>query len=276
MQIKNGEKIYTVTTIAARSELYNLYVCQTGDGRSCLLQIASSTEQNGQIERAAFILRELVKRATEVEEEYKAVRGEDSGPLNYDLGFPEVVDTFVCEEQGGRRINILAFRNIERVSQMVPMSGITQKDRLRVDLKTSAWMMGKLLKLLAFAHSEGISVGRVAGDNILIEPDQHYVLIFDWSLAKVDEPPGAIPDTIQQQEIVSAAKAVIVVLGGNPESETGNFPADDDSAFEEYTQHLLKLARGCERRALRAHERFYKHIDGFWKRKFHPFTTKPL
>lgn len=272
-EIKGGHNVYRVGKKVAETSEYRLYLCmQEEPERQCLLQIAAATDHNGGLDRAAYILGELERRSGELETEYEQVKTKPEDMLNYGLGFPELVDSFICQEQGGRRINILAFRGVEDVSNMVPLSNVTVKDQLRVDLRTSAWIMGKLLKLLVFAHGEKISVGLMTGNNILIEPNQHYVLIFDWSAAQTHS--ETVPAETRSQEISQAAQAVITVLGGD--LETGDFPDDGDEAFSQYTDHLLRLARGGENQATRAHEKFYELIDSLWQRKYHPFTTKPL
>lgn len=273
MDIESDSGLYEIREQVADARQYRLYLClQRQTGRRCLLQIAKTMENNGELDRAAFILKELKRRADELEAEYAGVKADSKDLLNYDLGFPELVDSFICRLQGGRRINILAFRNVEDVSDIVPLINITAKDRLRVELRTSVWIMGKLLKLLVFAHSENISVGLISGGNILIEPVQHYVLIFDWSAAQTHV--NAILADIRCQEITQAAQAVITVLGGDLETDT--FPNDGDENRDQYLSHLLRLARGSESNAERAHAKFYELIDSLWKREFHPFATKPL
>ena len=273
MEISNGPLLYVVGEKVASAKAYRLFLCKQGEsGRQCLLQIASEEEYNGELDRNAYILKELERLAQKLEKEYAEVKKDPKDMLNYHLSFPKLVDSFICPEQGGRRVNILAFRSVEDVSSMVPLIKITAKDKLRVDLRTSAWIMGKLLKLLVFTHSNGISVGSVSGANIIIEPDQHYVLIFNWSLAETY--PEAVPEEIQNQEIAQAAQAVITVLGGD--SETGIFPNDGEEGFDQYTEHVWRLAGGSARSAERAHANFYELIDSLWKREYHKFATKPL
>lgn len=273
MQITNGDNCYGVDGLVAEAESYRLYLCeQVSTKRQCLLQIATEIGHNGSLERNAFFLGELQQRAGALELEYEKVRTRPDSVLNYQLGFPELVDSFVCSEQGGRRVNILAFRNVDDVSKMVPLSGITEKDCLRVDIRTSAWIMGKLLKMLVFAHGEKIVVGQLGGGNILIEPGQHYLLIFDWSNAI--SYPGEIPEAFQRAEISAAAETVTVVLGADP--LTGKCPDDGDSGFADYCYYILGLVNGNERSAKRAHQNFYELIDRLWKRGFHKFTTKQL
>jgi len=275
MDIANGSNIYQVGKAVAEADGYHLYLCvQEETGRQCLLQIAAETANNGDLDRAAYILRELKKSAQEVEDEYAKIKKDPKILLNYKLSFPRLVDSFSCQEQGGRRINILHFRKIKEVGDVVPLSNITLKDQLRVDLRTSVWILGKLLKLFVFTQSEFFSVGLVNGNNILIahKANQRYVLIFDWSKGQMH--PGGVPMETRRQEISQAAQAVIAVLGGD--FQTGYIPDDGEPAFQQYADHLFRLARGSESDATRAHAKFYELVDMFWKREFYPFTTLPL
>lgn len=274
MEIASGDRLYRVGKAVAETGEYRLYLCQEKcTERGLLLQVASEAAYNGKLDRAAFVLKELALKAEEIEADYVRASGDPKKPINYHLGFPEMVDSFVCPEQGGRRINILAFRHVDDVTKMVPIVSITERDHLRVDLKTSAWIMGKVLKMLTFAHSEGVTVGQLGGNNILIELDQHYVVLFDWSLAQTYS--GSIPDEVLRAEIAAAAESVIIVLGGDP--ETGEIPHDGGEDFKPYTEYLLRLGRGEEKDAKTAHQQFYRLITEKlgWK-GFHPFTTRRL
>lgn len=153
---------------------------------------------------------------------------------------------------------------------MVPLIGITERDHLRVDLRTSAWIMGKLLKFRTFTHCQGIAVP-ATGNNILIEPNEHYVLVFSWLDSRTYE--SAVPEVVRQKEISDSAKAVIVVLGGDPES--GLIPNDGDPHLAEYAELLNRFAFGNYSNAEEAHGVFYDLVDKFWT-GFYPFTTHPL
>lgn len=273
MQIVNGSCHYEVGEAVAGAVEYSLYLCQkVGTDRGLLLQITREPAYNGGLDRAAFILNELARKAEEVEADYAKIKKNPKKFINYGLGFPEVVDSFVCPEQGGRRINILAFRFVDDVTQMVPLVNITDKDHVRVDLKTSAWMMGKLLKMLTFTHNEVVTIGQLGGNNILIEPERHYVVLFDWSAAQMHT--GEIPEQMRKTEIAKAAKSVIGVLGGNP--ETGEIPNDGGDDFAPYAEYILHLSRGEEGNAKKAHQLFYELIAKLGWKGFHPFTTRRL
>ena len=271
MLIENGAHRYSVGAQVADSGQYRLYLCeQGGSNRQCLLQIATEVRHNAALQRAAFFLGELQLRSDEVEAEYAKVKEDPDHFLNYNLGFPELVDEFTCQEQGGRRINILAFRGIADISRMVPIKSITTKDKRRVDLRTSTWIMGKCLKLLAFFHDANISVGLTSGNSILIQPDEHYVVFLDWCQARAYD---ALPRDVRAQDIAQTAKAVTTLLGGDLETRT--LPGLSEEQ-QPYGDMLFSLANGDQFSAKSAHQRFYELIDRLWKREFYPFTTLPL
>ena len=273
MILDSGKNRYTIGKQVADADHYRLYLCiQEGTGRQCLLQVAKEIKENARLERGAYILGELKTKSDALEAEYALKVNDPLKMLCYDLGFPEVIESFICKEQGNRRINILAFRNVEEITNMVPLIGITQKDSLRVDLRTSAWIMGKALKLLGFSHDVGISVSYIQS-NILIYPEQHYVLFFDWSGATIHRN-SKVPEKLQRLEVSEAAKAVITALGGN--YQTRMFPDDGDEAFDRYTGFILRLADGRINQAYEAHKQFYTLVDELWKREFYPFTSHPL
>ena len=231
---------------------------------------------NGILDRGSFVLRELAVKAVKLEEDYANHRRYPEERLNYQFGFPEVVDSFVLKEQGGRRINILAFPCLEarspilNVSTLVPLHNILHKDNKRVDLRTSAWIMGKILKLLAFVHDHGVELGGMDLTTILIQPDEHFVILFDWERARTH--PEVVPLDQTRQEIMDAAKTVIILLGGDRATRT--FPEDVSTVegFEPYTQYLLSLAAGSQANALIAHGEFYQLLKRMGWRGFHPFT----
>lgn len=269
IQLVHGPSIYKIGKLVGQTDEYRLYTCkQEGRDSELLLQIAREAQFNGKLDRAAYVLRELSRRASEIEEEYtKKFPGKQ---LNYDLAFPHLVNSFICPEQGRRRVNVLEFFNVEEVGKMVPLINIT-KDRLRVDLRTSAWIMGKLLKLLTFVHSEGICARLVTMNNVLIEPTKHYVLIFDWSQALTGLP-DTIPPGERRRDIAAAALAVIAVLGGSPEA---GIP-ERDEVNSKYIDFILALAKGRTTDAMKAHHDFYEIVDGLWPREYYQFTTKSL
>ncbi len=273
MEIKGKIDSYLVQKQVGYSKRYKLYICISCSSKEeYLLQISTTEEYNEDLDRSAYILKELKRLSDETEAEYAKVKTDPKSVLNYDFGFPRLVESFISQEQGDRRINILAFRAIKSIKKLVPVFNITKDDKMRVDLRTSAWMMGKLLKILLFIHNEGISVGRPEGGNILIVPEEHFILFFDWSLAFI-YPEKDIPKDIKIKEISSSASAIVEVIGGN--LETKSFPQDYDEGGEVYLDFILKLASGGSADAGKSHKEFYELVDSIWEKGFYPFTIKP-
>ncbi|MBI2473263.1 hypothetical protein HYV70_01785 [Candidatus Uhrbacteria bacterium] len=272
MKGNNTEATYYPGKSVAKTPHYELFYCETENGRQCLMQIAKAPEHNGVLDRFAYVLRELKHKADELEEEHEEKKKDPANGipahvfLNYDLGFPQVVDSFISSEQGGCRINILAFREVERVSDMHPLAKYIRVANERCDLRTSIWIMGRTLKLIDLVHMMGFSLQEMKTGNILIQPEEHHVVLFNPGIQMC---PGEVPLEQRRKEIAQATTSVIQLLGGN--ILTREFPQDLKSEIgcKEYTDHLLMLAAGGEYDAHAAYRRFYQLIDRFWERKFH-------
>jgi hypothetical protein len=265
---------YHVGSKVAETNAYRIYLCEDAEtGQQFMLQIATEVEHSGGLDRAAYILRKLRVTA----EEFETIHAEQGGArlLSYERLFPVLVDSFVPDDQGRRRVNILAFSEVDDITQMVPLSNLTTKDHLRVDLRSSAWILGRLLKLLAFAHGEGITVHTLSGGNVLLEPSRHFAVVFDWSSAQT-HPLEKAPRESRKDDVENAAKTVFVALGGNP--LTGDYPylneADDND--RRYIKLITSMVQRREGNAERAHQQLYSLLDEIYGRTFHPFTTLPL
>jgi len=272
MLLQRGLLHYQLGDKVAEAETYRTYICRDeATGKRLLLQIAKETKHSGGLDRAVYVLRELKKTAESFEAEY-AKKG-TGGLLSYERLFPTVVDSFIWEDQGNRRAVILEFSEVDDVMKMVPLTNLNKRDHVRVDLRSSAWIMGRLLKLLEFSHNERITVRTYSGSNVLIVPAQHFALVFDWSSSQTF--PDKIPSKNRANDIADAAKAVFAAIGGD--LETGSYTYLHDTAEEtRYVEFLWSLASGRESDAGRAHTRFYDLVDVLYGRKFHPFTTLPL
>jgi len=264
--VTNGHRQYSFSKddLVAESGTYRLYLCtEVATGRQLLLQVAVSADKNGLLSRAAIALRDLKLAAEEVE-------STNSGaPLHYERLFPDRVDSFIFHEQGGRRINILAFADIEAVTTMVPLSN-TARAQMRIDTMTSAWIMGRLLKLLDFVHHKGMAVRNLKASNLLISPGDHFVVVFDWSSSFQHR--QQVPRDERRADITQAASSVFAAIGGDP--RTGDYPyGGDDKA---YVDLIWRMASRQYDTAEQAHTEFYDLVHALFGRSFHPFTTLPL
>ncbi len=267
--LTHGSTEYQVGKLVAQAETYRLYLCEDGESNQFLLQVAAKAEHNARLERAAFILSELKQTSDFLEAEY--AKTSDRRPLYYHRLFPMLVDGFVFEAQGRRRVNILAFKDVGTITEMVPLSNLREKDGLRIDLETSAWIMGRLLKLLALSHGQKIAVTLLSGNNILINPKRHFAVVFDWSSASIH--PQEIPFESRKNDIATAAQAVFAAIGGDPRTQEYAYTTAENLR---YIQFLGRLANRGEGNAERAHTNFYTLVYNLFGRGFKPFNTLPL
>lgn len=260
--------VYQLLEKVGDTPRFNLYLCLLPSGRSGVLKIAATTEHNEALNNEVLVLRLLRARAEEVE------AGNKGPAYNYDVFFPTVVESFISNTQGDRRVSILGFAEvIENATQLTPLTRLTKVEHVRVDPKTVAWIVGKLLKVLSFAHDQGIANRLVASSNVLIEREQHGVVLFDWTNAQL-YPDGRVPTHVSAEEIAQAASLTFTILGGDPEK--GVIPESEQLTDDRFVQFLHSLVRGHMSNALKAHGEFYELIYGLWPRGFHKFTTYSL
>lgn len=261
--------VYRIMNKIGSTNRTALYQCVMADGRYGVLKIVLDALDNIGLDREAMTLKMLRERALEIEKSNDGER-----PFNLHYFFPELVESFQCASQGGRRINILAFAPlVDNIGNLVPLIAITERDKVRVDPMTSVWILGKLLKTIGFAHDQGIMNNLITGGNVLLETSDHGIIVFDWTSTK-HYPDSVVPAKYRSQEIAQAAQIAIVALGGDP--KTGILPADPRLTNSWYQDFVWRLAKGEFTDANQAHNQFYELVFEFWPRKFHPFTTIPL
>lgn len=252
------------------SEHFTLHAC-TPEGVTAphILKVVAASEGNTLLDREAFLLRTMAEVAEELE-----AKNTGKHPYHYANFFPRLVASFIPVGQDGRRVSIVGFpEKIEELGQLVPVSAITQVDGVRLDPRSAAWIIGKSLKILHFAHTQGISVGLVTANNTLIERALHAVLFFDWTRATLHSD-GRVSKDVIGQEIAQVARVGISALGGDVVTGT-LIPHEQlvDGRFEALLQEMLQ---GRISVTYEAYSRFYDLIWELWPRGFHPFTTIPL
>ena len=263
---------YVIGSVLGENEIYTTYKCTLPDKRICFLKMARSVACNGLLDREAYVLQSLKNEATRIEESY-AEEKPDNPPLNYHICFPKLEETFLAEKQGGLRMNVLSFFELtDSITDLAPMAYISSREEMRVDPKTSAWMLGKTLKFLRFTQSVGISIGKLSGEKILLQRENHLIGIYDWTNAVMTEAP--LDEDSAREEIVGIAQAAILALGGNP--ITGILPESEQLSDSRFATFLKQLADGKECSAKNAHITFYELIESMWGKKYHPYTAYEL
>ena len=269
--IVSGAADYTVIQKVGEFPNFIVYICRLADGTECLFKIASDASKNGLLDREAFTLTCLQTEMNRRDDEYRRKSGGDKG-LGFKHCIPQLVDSFIAKTQSGRRANVISVYGAETILELVPLQQWRTRENKRIDPKSSAWIMGRLLKIFTLTHPGGIAASKVNGESILINPARHHVSIFDWTEAVLHE--GKLPQKIAQKEIAAAAREVILALGGNLESKT--LPDSDQLTDNRYATMLFGFASGLISDPFKAGEEFYGLLDDLWGKSFHPFTIHSL
>ncbi len=267
--LTSGSARYEVQNLVGGTDTYNVYVCNATDGQF-LLKVATETGYNGLLDREAFFLRDIQAEIVRFDAAYKA-RNHTTEGLGFKRCVPHLIDSFIANDQGGRRVNIVSVYGAEKVFELVPLARLREKERVRIDAKTSAWIMGRLLKIFSFTHPYGIGNGNVNGSNIVINPEKHHVVLLDWTIAH--HYGGPVPYDDARAETSAAAKAVLAALGAD---EYGALPHSDQLPDRRYEEFLVRLAQVGVTDVQKAGQEFYELLGQLWPGGFHPFTTHPL
>ncbi len=269
---------WTLERILTRGDLCTLYLGSVLDAqgkRRVLFKVPIQPQDNDLAANEARILRHL--RA-----------GKNYQSARHFLS--QLVDAFPYEEHATgilRQVIVLSY-----VDGLFSLTEVKQVYPQGIDVRDMAWIWRRLLIALDFAHSNGVIHGCVLPPHILIHPEEHGVMLIDWSYAVLDpanthawikaisSPYRAwYPAEVFAREeprpgldLYMASKCMIDLLGGDPQAQT--MP---ESVPWQIQNHL----RGCllprsHQRLQDAHilrQEFDELLERLWgPRRFHPFS----
>jgi hypothetical protein len=254
---------YRVGPVAATDEIADHHLATTSGGDDVIFKIARRPVHNDLMRAEAAALRHLARA---VEERHRPF-------------FPTIRESFRYDgEPGGTRtVNVLAMPD-----GLVSLADVRAAAPAGIDPRDAAWMWRRLLVALGAAHRAGLVHGAVFPEHVLIEPDQHGVVLAGWCYA-ADGPDARIagmiaryqdwypPEVAARQPARAAtdihlATATMVALIGE------RLPAE-----------LARFARGCTLRApagrpddawqlLAELDELLERLYG--RRRFRPFTFR--
>jgi hypothetical protein len=276
--IHTGTRHYSIEHLLTRGDLCMLYTGSfTLAGRQTrgLLKIPMKPGDNDLMANEARILHHL-----QASEGYEKLRH----------FVPQLVDSFsYLEQESGvvRNMNIFThidgFYSLKEVREAYP-EGIDPKDM--------AWIWRRVLIALNFAHSNHVIHGAVLPTHIMIHPEQHGLVLIDWSYAvlrpdETGERISAISSAYRDWypaevfaheeptpglDIAMAAKCMIDLLGGDPHKRMlpTALPWQLQSYFKGCT---LPNPRQRPQDAYTLLQDFDTLIERLWgPKKFHVFT----
>jgi serine/threonine protein kinase len=258
--LTSPQRTYLLGPVFARGDIANLYTA-TAEDRDVVVKIAREPADNDLLNGEESALRRI---AAHPDRRFAAY-------------VPRLVESFAYREPATgvqRAANVM-----DRAHGFVSLAHVRDAYPGGVDPRDAAWMWRRLLVAIGYAHRAGVIHGAVVPEHVLIEPDQHGLMLVDWCYATSGQPVPALVDRYAgwaPREIVNgdipgpgtdihlATKCIVALVGDR-------MPAQ-----------LARFARGCTLTALNARP------DDAWKvlaelddvlhklygdRKFRPFVV---
>ncbi len=280
IRIVSHKRAYDISALIDMGEVCQRYACcfdLNGAARSGIFKIARTPHDNDLVRIEAQVLRHL--RADK----------------NFTRLFPFVPEVFDSFLYADRRTEPRQANIVSRIENVYSLEEVHAQYPRGLDPKNVAWLWRKLLIALGFAQARGVIHGAVVPSQILIEPDQHGLILDNWVYAV----PGPIEPDAHLTAIVSAyeawypsevfarqppapsldilmgARCMVYLLGGDP--ITGDVPTA-------VPQAIASFFRGClvpapEHRPQQAWDllnEFTQLIERLWgPRTFRPLAMPP-
>lgn len=234
------------------------------DPELVLVKIARSPKARSLMENEVSILQEILS---------------DPQALKSSAFYPSPIESFKFKD-GSRVRAATIFRR--PWTNLYDLNDVRKRYPLGIDAKDMAWMFRRLLFVVGLTHRQGILHGAILPRHILIEPEQHGVILVDWKhaqkfgrqLKKIPKGSRAFypPEVLEHQElgpptdIWMAVSAMLRVFGPHPQRHV--------------PKPILNFIRGClqESPASRPQDawalsqEFDELIGRLWgPRRFHEF-----
>lgn len=236
--------------------VFKMYVSKLPSGQIGLMKINTKPEHIGTLKSEYRALSTLQQISEQLDAE--AISAGDVPP-NHGAMIPQVIEMLQPDED--RVVIFLGYHaSIQTYRQMKPLSFLTHEGR--IDLKSSAWILGKMLKTVAYVHSLDFSINRLDSTNIMLETDVHGTFVLDFSKAN-DEP----TDEEIVADVMNLAKSVWIAAGGDdevlPNHDVEIMTDEEHIRFCEFLRELMDDGMDSNQ----AHKESYKLFDSIWPRK---------
>ena len=281
IRIISRKRAYDIGMLISMGEVCQRYACHfdlNGAARSGIFKIARTPNDNDLVRIEAKVLRHM--RA-------------DKNFTRLFPFVPEVFDSFLYDDRrtAPRQANI-----ISRIENVYSLEEVHAQYPRGVDPKHVAWLWRKLLIALGLAHARGVIHGAVLPSHILIEPDQHGLILDNWVYAlpepiERDAHLTAIvsayevwypPEVFARQppapslDIFMGTRCMVYLLGGDP--ITGDVPTTVPKAIASFFRGcLLPAPDHRPQQAWNLLNEFTELIERLWgPRIFRPLAMPSL
>lgn len=274
--------VYNMGGIVATGDISQVYAGEyedeNGDKQDILLKVAKNPSFNNLIAQEAKVVKHLLSQA----ETYDVL-----SPY-----LPSYIETFGYKSPVSRqRSQASVYKRIPRLFTLEQVKKYYEGTQ-SIDARDIAWIFRRLLYSLSLVHYNGVVHGAILPPHVLIQPDQHGVVLCDWTNASMlgdkDEYPPIrtissqykawYPDEVLAKEtpmagtdIYMAVRCMVYLLGGDP--TTGEIPSRVPPPIRAFFKGCTqKSVRRRPRDAMSLLEEFNELIEQMWgPRVFRPF-----
>ncbi len=260
--LDTGKVTYYVCTSSATVNYYFLMIANTVMDNTVVEDLVATLEK----------LQNLVAHHNYLYRDSGRVLPKPEG-LGFDHLFPLVVDHFICGEQGNRAVLILDF-SFTDLSYAIVASQLPEEN-VRVDLRTSCWILARLLKLTGFLNLNQLTMP-IGLESILLERATHRLMWLDWtSLAEHEDNLDAATRRLGLKQVATAIFSLLGASFNGQEWQYQFFSTNDEQREQEenYFRLLTELMNGKFDNAVAAHQVLNKVFYEIWPTEFYPFTA---
>lgn len=272
LELHAGGQTFQALDRIAVGSFTTLYRCRSTahpKAPEMILKVARDARTNPLLVNEAQVLRNLRERDT---------RGEFAPFL------PKIEASFELPESPARRANVLRMDEAIRSSDdLYTLAEVRAHYSQGLDARDMAWIWRRLLSVLGFVHSQRIVHGAVLPMHVLIEPNEHKLLLIDWcgatsAAGRTDDRQatvfaGGYHDWYKAQhalrgapspgvDVGLGARSMIELLGGDPIHAT--FPASIDAGIQRHLMRCVRSGSSACQDAWKLLEDFDRLIEVLW------------
>ena len=238
-----------------KSERVHIYL-GTKAQEPVILKVAATIDDNDVITDESSFFNVLDNKITEIDELQSRI-GEKLA--HYGWLFTKPIDLFMEETQGNRYISVYAIPEIkpEDITSMTKLC-----NNVEIDVRTSVWIIGRLLKIYGFFELMSLEDSNVtkypqfSADSYLIDPKHHRVLFYNC--------PSKVYEDVTASDYIKAISNFML----------GWVCANDDPDEQEYVELLKDFAEKGRGKASEAHTELYDLVKEKWGIQYYPFTYR--
>lgn len=183
--IRTRARTYVIAEALASGDLADLYLAKSSSNdtdQAVVLKIARQPNDQDLLTREARVLKRLGQTANHNDRHFRRYL-----PTLHEASAVTINDQ-------SRALNVLRPYNDTR--RYFSLAQVIAAFPQGLDLRSAAWMISRLLEVLAWTHRQGLLHGAVLPEHVLINEAHHGAKLIDWCYSVEDWPSGKRVDAI--------------------------------------------------------------------------------